>query len=190
MTYFGVRFADSAVGFILLSSFPPNSPLDPPKRPPTRAHIRRISLCTKLDLIYLQLSSVPARSANEICAARTGRGCTSLLSNMPRSVAVWTGLEIEPEVTEVLVEADEAMHWFNAACVARVCATTIHHRQSRPCSLLQSRDRAQRRCPQGSSAPSRGVNVSSNIGSNVHGQWLIGWLVRCAEVGVGLERRG
>ena len=119
---------------------------------------------------------MPARSANEICAARTGRGCTSLLSNMPRSVAVWTGLEIEPEVTEVLVEADEAMLWFNGACVAQVCTTTTHHRQSRPCSSLQSRDRAQRRCPQGSSSPSRGVNVSSNIGWNVYGQWLVGWL--------------
>ena len=53
------------------------------------------------------LSNVPAGSANEICAARAGRGCASLLAKVPRSVAVRTGPETEREVPEV-VEAEEA----------------------------------------------------------------------------------
>jgi hypothetical protein len=50
---------------------------------------------------------VPAGSANEICAARAGRGCASLLANVPQSVAVRRGADAEREVPEV-VEAEEA----------------------------------------------------------------------------------
>jgi hypothetical protein len=57
--------------------------------------------------IFNRLSSAPAGSANEICAARARRGCASLLANVRRSVAVRPGGETEREVPGV-VEAEEA----------------------------------------------------------------------------------
>jgi hypothetical protein len=57
--------------------------------------------------IFSALSSAPAGRANEICAARAGRGCASLLANVPRSVAVRPGAEAE-RVTPEVVEAEGA----------------------------------------------------------------------------------
>jgi hypothetical protein len=50
---------------------------------------------------------VPAGSAKEICAARAGRGCASLLAKMPRSFAERPGAEKERVAPEV-VETEEA----------------------------------------------------------------------------------
>ena len=55
---------------------------------------------------FIALSNAPAGSANEICAARAGRGCASLLANVPRRVAVRPGAETVRAVPEV-VEAEE-----------------------------------------------------------------------------------
>ena len=68
--------------------------------------------------IFNALSSAPAGSANEICAARAGRGCASLLENVPRSVAVRPGAETERAVPEV-VEAEEASDQRNVRLVGR-----------------------------------------------------------------------